>query len=142
MEIVRCGIHGFHEVLGIDVDEVRFFWVLDSHVEKARQTAYRITLALRPQGQGAAASDLLWDTGKVQSREQRDIVCQPIGGFRSAAFHYWQVSVWDQDDVATSSQPNEFFTAYPRSNRLLPPYSMNQTYVSPVMLSVGLAEVM
>ena len=47
MEVVRCGIHAFHELLGIDVDEIRFFWVLDSHVEGARQTAYRVTLTLR-----------------------------------------------------------------------------------------------
>ncbi|KAK4122706.1 glycoside hydrolase family 78 protein [Parathielavia appendiculata] len=129
MEIVRCGIHGFHEVLGIDVDEIRFFWILDSHVENARQTAYRITLAASPQGQGGDDLVLLWDTGKVQSSEQRDIVCRPKGGFLSATFHYWQVTVWGQNGVPTTSPSNEFFTAYPRSNRLLPPYSMNQTYM-------------
>jgi hypothetical protein len=127
MEIVRCGIHAFHEVLGIDVDDIRFFWVLHSPVEKARQTAYRVTLASSPQ-QGNE-SDLLWDTGKVESSEQRNIVCKPQDGFRSTTFHYWQVTVWDQDGEATASQANQFFTAYPRSSRLLPPYSMNQTYV-------------
>jgi hypothetical protein len=128
MEIIRCGVHGFHEVLGIDRDEIRFFWVLDSDVEKARQIAYRVTLSLTPQV--ANDSDLLWDTGKVESNEQRNIVCKPKDGFRSATFHYWQVTIWDQDDKTTASVPNQFFTAYPRSNRLLPPYSMNQTYVS------------
>ena len=128
MEVIRCGVHAFHEVLGIDRDEIRFFWVLDSAVEKARQTAYRLTLSLSPQG--GDNSDLLWDTGKVESNEQRNIICKPEGGFRSTTFHYWQVTVWDQDGKSTVSGPNEFFTAYPRSSRLLPPYSMNQTYVS------------
>jgi hypothetical protein len=128
MEIVRCGIHAYHEVLGIHGSEVRFFWVLDSDVENARQTAYRVTLALSPQG--GDDSNVLWDTGKVESNEQRNIVCKPKDGFASTTFHYWQVTVWDQDSTATTSQANEFFTAYPRSNGLLPPYSMNQTYVS------------
>ncbi len=128
MEVIRCGVHAFHEVLGIDRDEIRLFWVLDSAAEKARQTAYRLTLSLNPQG--GDNSDLLWDTGKVESNEQRNIICKPEGGFRSTTFHYWQVTVWDQDDKATASEPNEFFTAYPRSSRLLPPYSMNQTYVN------------
>ncbi|KAK4032249.1 bacterial alpha-L-rhamnosidase-domain-containing protein [Parachaetomium inaequale] len=127
MEIVRCGIHAFHEVLGIDVNEIRLFWVLDANVEGTRQAAYRVTLALSPQG--GNDSELLWDTGKVDSNEQRNIVCKPEDGFKSTTFHYWQVTVWDQDGQATTSQANEFFTAYPRSSRLLPPYSMNQTYM-------------
>ncbi len=129
MEIIRCGVHAFHEVLGIDRDEIRFFWALDSNVENDRQTAYRVTLSLSPRGQGVDDSEILWDTGKIETNEQRNIVCKPKDGFRSTTFHYWQVTVWDQDDKATTSEPNEFFTAYPRSNRL-PPYSMNQTYVS------------
>lgn len=128
MEIMRCGIHAFHEVLGIDADEIRFFWTLHADAEDARQTAYRVTLALSPQGKGSA--EFVWDTGRVESGEQRNIVCKPQDGFRSATFHYWQVTVWDQDGNATTSEPNEFFTAYPRSSGLLPPYSMNQTYVS------------
>ncbi|KAK3897252.1 bacterial alpha-L-rhamnosidase-domain-containing protein [Staphylotrichum tortipilum] len=127
MEIIRCGVHAFDEVLGIDRDEIRFFWLLDSNVEKAHQSAYRVTLFLSPHV--INDSDLLWDTGKVESNEQRNIICKPKDGFLSATFHYWQVTVWDQDGEATMSDPNEFFTAYPRSNRLLPPYSMNQIYM-------------
>lgn len=124
MEIQRCGIHAFHEVLGIDVDEIRFFWTLHSDHELSHQSAYRITLSLRPDG-----SESVWETGRVESNGQRNIICKPDGGFKSATFHYWQVTVWDQDGETTTSEPNEFFTAYPRSSRLLPPYSMNQTYV-------------
>lgn len=124
MEIQRCGIHAFHEVLGIDTDEIRLFWTLHSEDEHAVQKAYRVTLSLRPDG-----TELLWDSGRVESDAQRNVVCAPEGGFRSATFHYWTVTVWDQDDRASVSEPNEFFTAYPRSSRLLPPYSMNQTYV-------------
>lgn len=124
MEIRRCGIHAFHEVLGIDTDEIRLFWTLHSDDEHAVQSAYRVALSLKPDG-----AELLWDSGRVESDAQRNVVCAPEGGFKSATFHYWTVTVWDQDDRETVSEPNEFFTAYPRSSRLLPPYSMNQTYV-------------
>ncbi|KAF5526523.1 hypothetical protein CGCA056_v002304 [Colletotrichum aenigma] len=130
MEVTRCGIHAFHETLGIDADEIRFHWTLHSDVEHASQTAYRVVVALSQQALDQSShSDVLWDSGKVESNAQRNILCKPDGGFKSASFHYWKVTVWDQDGQPSSSGLNEFFTAYPRSSRLLPPYSMNQTYM-------------
>lgn len=123
-QISRCGIHAFHEVLGIDTDKVRFFWVLHSDRQDALQTAYRIQVSLSP-----SFKTLIWDSGKVDSDRQRNILCAPEDGFHSASFHYWKVTVWDQDGKTTDSELSEFFTAYPRSSGLLPPYSMNQTYM-------------
>ncbi|KAK2761418.1 alpha-l-rhamnosidase [Colletotrichum kahawae] len=130
MEVTRCGIHAFHETLGIDADEIRFYWTLHSDLEHASQTAYRVVVALSQQALDQPShSDILWDSGKVESNAQRNILCKPDGGFKSASFHYWKVTVWDQGGQPSSSGLNEFFTAYPRSSRLLPPYSMNQTYM-------------
>ncbi|GJC83603.1 hypothetical protein ColLi_06441 [Colletotrichum liriopes] len=130
MEVTRCGIHAFHETLGIDVDEIRFYWTLKSDLEHVSQTAYRVVVSLSAEGlDGPPPADIVWDSGKVESNAQRNIVCKPDGGFQSASFHFWKVTVWDEDGQATSSGVNEFFTAYPRSSRLLPPYSMNQTYM-------------
>ncbi|KAJ0331409.1 hypothetical protein COL922a_012005 [Colletotrichum nupharicola] len=130
MEVTRCGIHAFHETLGIDADEIRFYWTLHSDVDHASQTAYRVVVALSQKALDQSShSDILWDSGKVESNAQRNILCKPDGGFKSASFHYWKVTVWDQDGQPSSSGLNEFFTAYPRSSRLLPPYSMNQTYM-------------
>ncbi|KAJ4353201.1 uncharacterized protein N0V89_004927 [Didymosphaeria variabile] len=122
--ITRCGIHSFHETLGIDSDKLRFYWVLQSDLEDAQQTAYRVELSTSSNFEHA-----LWDSGKVDSDQQRNVLCAPDGGFLSASFHYWRVTVWDQDEQTSQSSPNEFFTAYPRSSGLLPPYSMNQTYM-------------
>jgi hypothetical protein len=124
LEITRCGIHAFHEVLGIDTDKIRFFWVLHSDREDSQQKAYRIDVSIQQ-----SFETLLWDSGKVEGDRQRNVLCAPEGGFHSATFHYWRVTVWDSDDRATTSTVNEFFTAYPRSSGLLPPYSMNQTYM-------------
>ncbi|KAF6835293.1 alpha-l-rhamnosidase [Colletotrichum plurivorum] len=130
MQVTRCGIHAFHETLGIDVDEIRFYWALHSDLEDAVQVAYRAVVALSRDALDQRSNpDIIWDSGRVESNAQRNILCKPDGGFRPAAFHYWKVTVWDQDDQFVSSGINEFFTAYPRSSRLLPPYSMNQTYM-------------
>jgi hypothetical protein len=123
-EITCCGIHAFHEILGIDTDKIRFYWTLHSDCEDAQQTAYRVEVST-----SASFDTLLWDSGEVDGNRQRNILCAPEGGLLSASFHYWRVTVRDQDGNETQSAVQEFFTAYPRSSGLLPPYSMNQTYV-------------
>ncbi|GMG34759.1 unnamed protein product [Aspergillus oryzae] len=128
MEFTRCGIHGFHEVIGMDTDEIRFFWALHADKEYARQTAYRVVVSTdrdNLQSQGVC-----WDSGRVESDAQRNIKCTPNQPFQSTTFHYWKVTVWDENDIPCESPVNEFYTSYPRSSGLLPPYSMNQTYVS------------
>ncbi|KAF3316796.1 hypothetical protein TWF173_001460 [Orbilia oligospora] len=131
MRVSRCGIHGFHETLGIDQDEVRFFWVLSSNEEFAAQAAYRIIVSTEPftlEDVGSSDKSIAWDSGKIQSDKQRDIRCCPETGFKSTCMYYWRVLVWDTYGTCSQSNFNEFFTAYPRSH-LLPPYSMNQTYM-------------
>ncbi|KAJ4323340.1 hypothetical protein N0V94_001956 [Neodidymelliopsis sp. IMI 364377] len=124
LQVTRCGIHAFHEVLGIDTDRIRFFWVLQSDSADAQQIAYRVEVST-----SQSFDQIAWDSTKVDGNQQRNILCAPEGGFQSATFHYWKVTVWDQDGNTAESATNEFFTAYPRSSGLLPPYSMNQTYM-------------
>lgn len=127
MEVTRCGIHGFHDALGIDTDTVRFFWVLEARNTNSRQAAYRIAVSSK---RNLDEQPDAWDSGRVQSDAQRNILCKPETGFKSTTLYYWQVTVWDENDNSSKSAINEFYTSYPRSSRLLPPYSMNQTYVS------------
>jgi hypothetical protein len=127
MEVIGCGIHGFDEAIGIDVDEFRVFWKLNFAQEHARQVAYRLIVSTSKSLEGE--DDVCFDSGRCESHEQRNILCKPEGGFSSTTFHYWTVRVWDQDGNEAVSSVNELYTSYPRSSRLLPPYSMNQTYV-------------
>ncbi|KAL4757654.1 glycoside hydrolase family 78 protein [Aspergillus foveolatus] len=127
MEVTRCGIHGFHETLGIDTDEIRFFWVLEGGRSRSEQTAYRIKVS--SETNGLEEQPDAWDSGRVESDAQRNIICKPESGFKSTTTYYWQVTVWDQEGRESKSAVNEFYTSYPRSSRLLPPYSMNQTYM-------------
>jgi hypothetical protein len=120
----RRGIHAFHEVLGIDTDKIRLHWALHSEDEIFVQTAYPVELS-----NSQAFDSLLRDSGKTAGNQQRKILCAPYGGFLSTTFHYWRVTVWDGNGNQSHNPVSEFFTAYPRSNGLLPPYSMNQTYM-------------
>lgn len=126
MEVIRCGIHAFHETLGIDVDDIRLYWSLESQGSEAHQRAYRVVLSTDQTFTSAAA--VAWDTGKVTSSAQRNILCRVDGGFKSTTSYWWRVTVWNQNGDTFSSEPYSFFTAYPKS-RHLPPWSMNQTYM-------------
>ncbi|KAI5361135.1 putative alpha-L-rhamnosidase, concanavalin-like domain, six-hairpin glycosidase-like superfamily [Septoria linicola] len=124
MEVVNCGIHGYHETIGIDEDEIYFHWSLNSTDYDLEQKAYQVVLSKSATREEAQ----VWNTGKVDSRAQRNISCKLDGGFGSTTSYYWHVTVWEQHGKTYQSSPNHFFTAYPRSHRL-PPYSMNQTYM-------------
>ncbi|CZR66690.1 uncharacterized protein PAC_16591 [Phialocephala subalpina] len=130
LQFIRCGIHGFHKTLGIDTDEIRFYWTLESQDEDAVQTAYQVRVfELPPQDKrGDEGYPVIWDSERQTSNAQRDIICKPEGGFKSTQEYLWTVTVLDQNDAAITSDDNTFFTAYPRS-QLLPPLSMNQTYM-------------
>lgn len=131
LSFVRCGIHGFDEVLGIDSDEIRFFWTLETDDRHAIQTAYRVVLSTSSaavEDDNPDASQLEWDSGRVESAEQRNVICKPENGFKSTCSYYWRVTMWNQSNEAHHSPVQHFFTGYPRA-RLLPPYSMNQTYM-------------
>ncbi|KAK1142025.1 hypothetical protein N8T08_008231 [Aspergillus melleus] len=130
MKITRCGIHGFHETLGIDAEELRFYWTITSDAPNT-QSAYEITIskdASTFNQEAPLETSVFWTTGKVTSAEQRNILCKPSGGFESITSYFWRVTVWDESENVYLSAMNHFFTSYPRS-RLLPPYSMNQTYM-------------
>lgn len=130
MEVLTCGIHGFGETIGIDVDEFRVYWKLKLEDEFAEQKAYRLRVSEHKSFVSPQGAACVFDTGRIESSEQRNILCKPHGGFKSTRFYYWSVTVWDGDGHEATSSIQEFFTSYPRCSRLLPPYSMNQTYVS------------
>lgn len=126
MEVYGCGIHGFGETIGIDVDEIRVYWKIKLSNEAARQSCYRVVISEKYAQQDAVC----FDTERQDGDTQRNISCKPKDGFKSTTFYTWTVTIWDQEGSEVTSPPTEFFTSYPRSSRLLPPYSMNQTYVS------------
>ncbi|KAI5292471.1 hypothetical protein KEM52_006333 [Ascosphaera acerosa] len=146
LPFLRTGIHGFAETIGIDTDEIRLYWAYKPLLLEVRQLAYRIVVAeskdalapstlLASHSHGAArraAPPVVFDSGMVMSDAQRNVpVAAPNGGagFRSTTPHFYRIIVWDEDEAVSYSGIGEFYTAYPRCSGLLPPYSMNQTYM-------------
>lgn len=122
MKITSCGIHGFHETVGIDSDVLLFHWKLEGDLEGEKQDAYQVIVR-----KGADSGEVLWDSGRCDGPQQRNIRCEPQGGFESCTYYVWEVTSWNQHGE-TCKKSADFFTAYPRSDHL-PPLSMNQTYM-------------
>ncbi|QIW99100.1 hypothetical protein AMS68_004618 [Peltaster fructicola] len=127
MEVIRTGIHGFADALGIDTNELAFFWSLDSTVT-CDCAAYLVVVDTSKKVDLDTHERAFWSSGKINSTAQRDILCRPEHGFAATTQYYWRVWIWDSTGTDVSSSWSAFFTAYPRSNQL-PPYSMNQKYM-------------
>ena len=89
--------------LGIDVLQPRLSWQMQSDRRGARQSAYRIFFAPSETSLDNA-SDLLWDSGKIDSAQSIHI---PYNGppLISGQRVYWKVRVWDESgqEIESSS---------------------------------------
>ncbi len=92
--------------LGIDIPTPRLSWQIQSERRGARQTAYRILAASDPDKLRAGQADL-WDSGKIESDESLHI---PYAGqkLESRQRVHWQVTVWDETDQTSDSEPAWF----------------------------------
>ncbi|KAF5874828.1 putative alpha-l-rhamnosidase protein [Botrytis fragariae] len=74
MKISSCGIHGFHETVGIDSDVLLFHWKLESDLDGEKQGAYQVIVR-----KGSSSGEVLWDSGRCDGPQQRNIRCEPEG---------------------------------------------------------------
>lgn len=83
--------------LGVDVLKPGFSWVLNSSGRDQKQTAYHLLVA---SSEALLASDTgdIWDTGKVDSDEQSNIVFNGPS-LLSSKRYFWKVRVWDGNNV-------------------------------------------
>ena len=80
----------------IDTAKPLFGWQVNDQDRGEKQTAYQLRVASSRERCAAGLGDL-WDSGKVASAAQNDIV---YGGkaLSSRASGWWQVRTWDKDD--------------------------------------------
>ena len=80
--------------LGIDDTQPRFSWQLRDSREGARQTAYRLLVASKPELLAVGHADV-WDSGRVAGGQSVGI---PYAGAAIAPStrYFWKVLVWDQ----------------------------------------------
>ena len=97
--------------LGIDTLKPTFSYIVNDPDRGEVQSAYQIIVSSSRADCDAGKGDL-WDTGKVRSATQNDILYGgPVLASRSAC--WWKVRTWDKDDQASAwSAPASFETAF------------------------------
>ncbi len=101
--------------LGIDVENPRLSWTLESDIRGQRQTAYQV-IASTSLKDLKANRGIQWDSRKVISSNSIQVIYQgkPLS---SATRYYWKVRVWDKDGNSGSwSRPAWFETALLNQN--------------------------
>lgn len=88
MEIYDRGIYGFHKTIGLDVDEFRVYWKLRFMDEHAEQAAYQIVVSTSPSVSLTCLAATCFGTGRVESNEQRNILCRAEEGFKSTTLYF------------------------------------------------------
>jgi alpha-L-rhamnosidase len=98
--------------MGMDVQEPRFSWQLESDARGVKQTAYQIRVATTPD---FVAKSTVWDSKKVNSDAS---VLQTCAGVKLAARqkYYWQVKVWDNNAMEWGWSPTATFETGLMSN--------------------------
>lgn len=89
--------------LGIDETPV-FSWILTGDGRAQEQSAYRIVLST-----DAGGSNVVWDSGKVSSKDSIDIV-YPGNALTAKTTYYWVAEVWCGDGESVKSDVNVFST--------------------------------
>jgi alpha-L-rhamnosidase len=94
---LRCD--GLENPLGIDSAQPALSWQMQDNRRGARQTAYEIFVASRPELARSGKPDV-WDSGKVESGASLWI---PYGGpaLRTRQRCYWGVRIWDAHGAAS-----------------------------------------
>ena len=84
--------------LGLDDPSPHFSWVLTDSGRGAKQTAYEVLVATKPELLAAGKADL-WDSGRVASAQSLGVVYagKPI---TASIRCYWRVVVWDKEGKA------------------------------------------
>jgi alpha-L-rhamnosidase len=101
-----CGQQGTHidhlcceyhpHPLGLDIQQPRLSWQIQSEQREVRQSSYRILVASNMKKLQNNEGDL-WDSGQVRSDQNTHI---PYGGapLQSRQQLYWKVMIWDQNE--------------------------------------------
>lgn len=98
--IVDLQVCGVSAPLALSHRQPRFSWKLLGSGDPVMQGAYRIKVAPSPEDL-AAENNLIWDSGRMQSRETFDI---PFGGPAAASRSrfWWSVEAWDAEGKRSS----------------------------------------
>lgn len=92
--------------IGIDEETPVFNWRMSGEERGLSQSAYRIVAADSPEN--LEQEEYIWDSGKTEGSVSVGI---PYGGetLKPKSRYYWQVTVWNQEDIPFTSKEEAFF---------------------------------
>jgi len=89
--------------IGIDSENPRFSWIMESNTRGQKQTAYQILVSSTPNGNGD-----MWDSGKVES--DKSVAIKYAGkALEPTTRYYWTVKVWDKDGNVVQPAEEAYF---------------------------------
>lgn len=95
--------------VGIDIKKPRFSWMMNSNQRGAKQTACRIIVSSNRENCKQNRGDI-WDSKKIVYDESNQIYYQGTA-LKSNNKYCWKVTVWNQDDVESTSKISDWTTA-------------------------------
>ncbi len=94
--------------LGIDQVQPRFSWKMESDQRGIRQAYYQVRVSTDPQ-QLVSGRRLVWNSEKTAASQSVDILYDGVA-LESATRYYWNVTVWDENGTAVTSETAWFET--------------------------------
>lgn len=102
---LKC--NGLVNPLGIETQNPKYSWEIESDPNNISQSAYRIIVSSNLKDLSDEKGDV-WDSGKILSSNSVNV---PFGGksLKSGECYYWKVKIWDETDCETSwSKPSKW----------------------------------
>ncbi|WP_406357824.1 family 78 glycoside hydrolase catalytic domain [Streptomyces sp. NBC_00658] len=113
LRIARTTVEYADTLLGTEVEHPRLTWELNARGRGARQSAYRVRVALTEKDL-VRGRHLVWDSGRVESDRTVGIVYAGPA-LRPRTRYHWQVRVWDGEGRASAwSAPRWWETTLPK----------------------------
>lgn len=92
---VHLQVDNLDRPLGIDDAAPRFSWQVSDEAKGAKQTAYRVIVATRPELLAASKADV-WDSGKIASGQSLNVKYAGPA-LKASERYFWRVNVWEAD---------------------------------------------
>jgi alpha-L-rhamnosidase len=109
IEVEDLMVESLNNPSGIDSEQPRLSWQIESNESNVFQSSYEIRVGL-DSAQLSHNNKLVWQTGRVSSNESLQIVYKGET-LQSGQKYYWQVRLWDNKGASTEwSVPANFST--------------------------------
>jgi len=100
LEVANPSCERLLKPIGIDMEQPRLSWYLNSACSNQRQSAYQIIVASTVEKLKGNEGDV-WDSKKVTSSNSLNVQFSGLP-LKTAETYYWKVKVWNAEDIASN----------------------------------------